>query len=189
MGRTLAGVLTHRKHRITWHASSYLLFYSYASLLCSYDPVSKAFLLVEDRKPPHEHHQSSHASPNAIQPQHSTMELFVVLPATTSSGSTSRTVALEVGSAGSTTVRDLKKAIQHRSAQVYGSTKTTCGIHNISKSRKSTVEKQEEECLKGIPAGLQRLTLGGRHLRDEQTLAESAVVGYVRHASLVSVYL
>lgn len=107
----------------------------------------------------------------------------MVLPATASSGSTSRTVALEVGPAGSTTIRDLKESIQRRSAQVYGSTnKTTCSIHNISRSCSSREEGEKAESLGGIPAGLQRLTLGGRHLRDEQTLAECAVVGYVRHA-------
>ena len=106
------------------------------------------------------------------------MELFVVLPATacSSRGSTSRTVGLEVGPAASTTVRELKEAIQRRSAQVYGPSSRS------SSSGRREEEEEEEEGLGGIPAGLQRLTLGGRHLRDEQTLAECAVVGYViRH--------
>jgi len=101
----------------------------------------------------------------------------VVLPATACSGSTSRTVSLEVGPAASTTVRELKEAIQLRSAQVYGASSSSS-----SSSWRGEEKEEEEEGLGGIPAALQRLTLGGRHLRDEQTLAECAVVGYVNKA-------
>jgi hypothetical protein len=108
------------------------------------------------------------------------MELFVVLPATACSGSsTSRTVALEVGPAASTTVRELKEAIQRRSAQVYGLSSSRSSTSSSSRGEGNVAEEEEEEGLGGIPAGLQRLTLGGRHLRDEQTLAECAIVGYV----------
>jgi hypothetical protein len=111
------------------------------------------------------------------------MELFVVLPATACSGSsTSRTVALEVGPAASTTVRELKEAIQRRSAQVYGlssSRSSSRSSTSSSRGEENVAEEEEEEGLGGIPAGLQRLTLGGRHLRDEQMLAECAIVGYV----------
>jgi len=111
------------------------------------------------------------------QQQQPAMELFVVLPATACSGSTSRTVSLEVGPAASTTVRELKEAIQLRSAQVYGASSSSS-----SSSWRGEEKEEEEEGLGGIPAALQRLTLGGWHLRDEQTLAECAVVGYVNKA-------
>ena len=99
----------------------------------------------------------------------------MVLPATACSGSTSRTVSLEVGPAASTTVRELKEAIELRSAQVYGASSSS----SSSSRWRGEEREEEEEGLGGVPAGLQRLTLGGRHLRDEQTLAECAVVGYV----------
>ena len=98
----------------------------------------------------------------------------MVLPAPTAGGSP-RTVALALEQPPEVmTVAALKEAISRRSAQAYCSyageeEKQACccgGCHE---------HEEEEDGMEGIPAVMQRLTLGGRHLPDERTLAECAV--------------
>lgn len=93
------------------------------------------------------------------------MELFVVLPAASTAGSP-RTVALALDASPElVTVAALKAEIERESAWVYGS----------SSSGEEQAEEDVDMGMGGIPAALQRLTLGGRHLPDESTLAECAV--------------
>jgi len=115
------------------------------------------------------------------------MQLFVVLPAVAFTGK-SRTVSLEAGPPESTTIGDLKKAIQVRSAQAYKSDirdsstfrpSLRLGTRNCNASSSNGSAVDNKERLGGIPAALQRLTLGGRHLRDDQTLADCVISGYV----------
>ena len=104
------------------------------------------------------------------------MELFVVLPPC-ATDSAPRTVAMAVQDPAVTTIGALKQAIQARSARAYHR-------HRQGEEEEEVQEEEEDMLLlsSGIPAAMQRLTLGGRHLRDEQTLEECAVTGYVGRA-------
>jgi hypothetical protein len=103
------------------------------------------------------------------------MELLVVLPAPSAAASP-RTVALALeASPEVVTVAALKAAIERESARVYYEEDGACAGSCGGCGRHVQEEEAEEEVMGGIPAALQRLTLGGRHLPDERTLAECAV--------------
>lgn len=108
------------------------------------------------------------------------MELLVVLPAPSAAASP-RTVALALEAPPErVTVAALKAAIQRESARAYeaGTGCEGCG-HCCGHAVGKREEEDDDDVMGGIPAALQRLTLGGRHLPDESTLAECAVTEYV----------
>ncbi len=97
------------------------------------------------------------------------MELLVVLPPTSATASP-RTVALALEVPPERlTVAALKAEIERESARAYRE-EGCCGSHGPEEE-----EEVEDGAMGGIPAALQRLTLGGRHLPDDRTLAECAV--------------
>lgn len=106
------------------------------------------------------------------------MELLVVLPAPSVAASP-RTVALALEAGPEhVTVAALKAEIERQSARVYHDGPACCGSSSCC-SHEAEGEEEEDGVLGGIPAALQRLTLGGRHLPDDRTLAECAVTEYV----------
>jgi hypothetical protein len=119
------------------------------------------------------------------------MELFVVMPAPSAAASP-RTVALALEAPPEcVTVAALKAEIERQSARVYRTRVEGEGCnhddglgrhhhhhHHEHKEEGGEEEEDEEDedvAIGGIPAALQRLTLGGRHLPEDCTLAECAV--------------